>query len=190
MLSHFSCVRLFATPWTVARQAPLFMGIFQARIPEWVAMPFSRGSFQPRDPTQVSCIAGGFFTVWATGEALSTSGSSLYIKETSIYLWRKWNHLHSLSLVFPLCLWWVVLLFATQTFFDTAKFAGIAPSTGSIKYLTHLGSQYVWWKIKFIEQSHPTQGYMERFLEQPHCFRYYLLDFFQWGLIGPRRQMD
>ena len=37
-------------------------GILQARIPEWVAFPFSRGSSQPRDQTQVSCIAGGFFT--------------------------------------------------------------------------------------------------------------------------------
>ena len=39
------------------------MGILQARILEWVAMPSSRGSSQPRDQTQVSCIAGGFFTV-------------------------------------------------------------------------------------------------------------------------------
>ena len=37
-------------------------GILQARIPQWVAIPFSRGSFQPRDQTQVSHIAGGFFT--------------------------------------------------------------------------------------------------------------------------------
>ena len=37
-------------------------GILQARILEWVAFPFSRGSFQPRDGTQVSCIAVGFFT--------------------------------------------------------------------------------------------------------------------------------
>ena len=37
-------------------------GILQARILEWVAFPFSRGSFQPRDRTQVSRIAGGFFT--------------------------------------------------------------------------------------------------------------------------------
>ena len=35
---------------------------------EWVAIPFSRGSSQPRDQTQVSCIAGGFFTIWATRE--------------------------------------------------------------------------------------------------------------------------
>ena len=36
-------------------------GILQARILEWVAIPFSRGLSQPRDETQVSCIAGGFF---------------------------------------------------------------------------------------------------------------------------------
>ena len=44
-------------------------GILQARILEWVAFPFSRGSSQPRDQTHVSCIAGGFFTSWATKEA-------------------------------------------------------------------------------------------------------------------------
>jgi len=38
-------------------------GILQARILEWVAMPSSRGSSQPRDGTQVSHIAGGFFTI-------------------------------------------------------------------------------------------------------------------------------
>ena len=44
-------------------------GISQARILEWIAIPFSRDSSQPMDQTQVSCIAGGFFTVWATREA-------------------------------------------------------------------------------------------------------------------------
>ena len=44
-------------------------GILQARILEWVAVPFSRGSSQPRDQTQVSHIAGGFFTSWATRES-------------------------------------------------------------------------------------------------------------------------
>ena len=64
-----SCVWLFVTPWTVAHQAPLSMGILQARILEWAAISFSRGSSQPRDQTQVSHIIGRFFTVWATGEA-------------------------------------------------------------------------------------------------------------------------
>ena len=41
-------------------------GILQAQILEWVAFPFSRGTSQPRDWTQVSCIVGRFFTSWAT----------------------------------------------------------------------------------------------------------------------------
>ena len=99
-LSH---VWLFATLWTVAHQATLSMGILQAgilqwvampssmgsskprfpalqadsslshqespRILEWVAYPFSRRSSPPRNWTGVSCIAGGFFTRWATREA-------------------------------------------------------------------------------------------------------------------------
>ena len=51
VLSH---VQLFATQWTVAHQAPLSM----ARILEWVAMPSSRGSSQPRDQT---CVSSGSF---------------------------------------------------------------------------------------------------------------------------------
>ena len=43
-------------------------GILQAQILEWVASPFSRGSSQPKDWTQVSYIADGFFTHWATGK--------------------------------------------------------------------------------------------------------------------------
>ena len=44
-------------------------GVLQAILLEWVAFPFSRGSSQPRDGTQVSCITGRFFTSWATREA-------------------------------------------------------------------------------------------------------------------------
>ena len=46
-------------------------GVFQARVLEWVAISFSRGSSCPRDPTQVFCIAGRRFTLWATKEAHS-----------------------------------------------------------------------------------------------------------------------
>ena len=59
VLSH---VLLSVTPWTVGCQVPLSMGILQARILEWVAMPSSRGSSLPRDRTNVSYIAGKFFT--------------------------------------------------------------------------------------------------------------------------------
>ena len=65
-LSH---VGLFETPWTVALQAPLSMGILQAKILEWVATPSSRVSSQPRDRSYVSHITGRFFTIWATREA-------------------------------------------------------------------------------------------------------------------------
>ena len=58
-----SCVQLFETPWTVVH------GILQARILDWVAFPFSRGSSQPKDQTQVSRIVGGLFTRGATREA-------------------------------------------------------------------------------------------------------------------------
>ena len=50
-------------------------GILQARILEWVAIPFSKESFQPRDQAQVSYIAGGFFSIWATREAQSRRGN-------------------------------------------------------------------------------------------------------------------
>ena len=49
VLSHFTHVWLFATLWTIAYQAPLSMGILQAWILEWVAMPSSGGSSGPRD---------------------------------------------------------------------------------------------------------------------------------------------
>ena len=59
-LSH---VRLFVTPWTVAHQAPLFMGILQARILEWIAAAAAAKSLQScltlqshrRQPTRLPC---------------------------------------------------------------------------------------------------------------------------------------
>ena len=46
------------------------LGILQARIVEWVAISFSRGSSQPRDQTRTSCIAGRYLIIWVTREAL------------------------------------------------------------------------------------------------------------------------
>ena len=46
-------------------------GILQARILEWIAILFSRGTSQPRDWTLVSCLTGRFFTIWATGMSIS-----------------------------------------------------------------------------------------------------------------------
>ena len=64
-----SCLTLF-NPMGWSPPGSLVHGILQTRILEWVSVSFSRGSSQPRNWTQVSCVAGGVFTIWATGEAL------------------------------------------------------------------------------------------------------------------------
>ena len=61
-----SRVRLFTTPWTAGSSVH---GIFQARVLEWGAIAFSRGSSRPRDRTRVSHIVDRHFTVCATREA-------------------------------------------------------------------------------------------------------------------------
>ena len=62
LLSRFSCVQL-CNPTDGSPPGSAVPGILQARTLEWVAFPLSRGSSQPRDQTQVSCLAGGFFTI-------------------------------------------------------------------------------------------------------------------------------
>ena len=59
-------------------------GILQARILDWVAIPFSRGSSWPRDGTRMSCIAGSFFTIWATGMSQSFSLNYYKIEYSSL----------------------------------------------------------------------------------------------------------
>ena len=80
-----------ATPWTV--QSMEF-----SRILEWAAIPFSRGSFQPRDRTQVSHIAGGFFTSWATREVHISIGMCVCV---CVYIYTHtyiiYTHTHNLS---------------------------------------------------------------------------------------------
>ena len=67
----------------IAHQPPPSMGICQARVLEWVATPFSRGSFWPRDLTLVTCTAGRFFTI-------EPSGKPIFYIHTYIYM-----HVHS-----------------------------------------------------------------------------------------------
>ena len=66
--SH-SHIRLFYDPMDCGLPGSSVQGILQARVLEWVAISFSRGSSWPRDQTQVSCTAGRFFTNWATRKA-------------------------------------------------------------------------------------------------------------------------
>ena len=62
-------------------------GTLQTRILEWVAVPFSMESSQPRDQTQVSCIAGSFFTIWVIREDLSGLEFHKYINlPTFLYI--------------------------------------------------------------------------------------------------------
>ena len=73
MLSHFSHVRLFVTPWTVAYQAPLFMGISSQEY--WSGLPCLPPGNLPKpgiEPASVTspALAGGFFTTSATWEVL------------------------------------------------------------------------------------------------------------------------
>ena len=59
-------------------------GILQARILEWIAMHICRGSSWSRDRTQVSCIADGLFTIWATREAYETC-NKYQIRNTMVH---------------------------------------------------------------------------------------------------------
>ena len=75
-------------------QGSFVHGILQARILEWVAIPFSRGSSQPRDWTHiscVSCIAGGFFTTEPPGKSLRNSVLIFKVVKENIKfcLWNK-----------------------------------------------------------------------------------------------------
>ena len=75
-------------------------GILQTRILEWVAISSSRGSSQPRDRTQVFCITGRFFTIWATKKPLEAGNSlsqfiytflpSLLLEKKSTKLEKSW----------------------------------------------------------------------------------------------------
>ena len=63
VLSHFSHVPFFCDYMDCSPPGSSVHGILQARILEWVAIPFSRGSCRPRDQTRVSRVAGRFFTI-------------------------------------------------------------------------------------------------------------------------------
>ena len=67
-LAAKSCPTL-ATPWAVTCQAPLSIGFSRQEYWSDFAISFSRASFQPRIWTWISCVAGRFFTDWATREA-------------------------------------------------------------------------------------------------------------------------
>ena len=95
-------------------------GILQATILESYASPCSRGSWKPRDGTQVSCIEGGFFTVWATWEVTSVNCFQRLIMNFILEMWpslgRWWGSHPKQEACFgkhSMCKWvfWNILLF-------------------------------------------------------------------------------
>ena len=77
----------FCDPMDCHPSGSFVHGLLQARILEWVAIPFSRGSSQPRDWTLISCLADRFFTIWATREGSPSieHHSSVAKTPTTIY---------------------------------------------------------------------------------------------------------
>ena len=108
-------------------------GILQLRILEWVAFLFSRGSSQPRDRTQVSHIAGGFFTSWATRKALMlnilTKKKKKKSYKTIVIIKRMGKTLGG-----DRCLWLVVMISWACTYSQTHLFV-------YIKYVPHFRCQ-------------------------------------------------
>ena len=95
-VKSFSGVRLSETPWTVALPGSSVRGISQARVLEWGAIPFSRGSSQPRDQTRISCTAGRFSTAEPQTEAPIISSELPQIGHPSVLTMTKPRVLHPL----------------------------------------------------------------------------------------------
>ena len=91
--------------WIVCSPPGSFVhGISQARMLEWVAISFSRGSSCPRDWTHISCIAGGFFTIWATKGALKDKCLNIFENTDSVGLFLLLSH-YSIQTEFSGTLW-------------------------------------------------------------------------------------
>ena len=109
-------------------------GILQARILKWVAISFSRRSSPPRDWTWVSCLAGRFFTSWATRE--TPSYKPLFLIVTAMCLLKKKNTTFNFVLECSqiTMLWWFQVVHkGTQPYIYMYPFAS--------KLLSHPGCQ-------------------------------------------------
>ena len=97
LLTHFSPVQLYATLWTVARQALLSLGILQARILEWVASSFSRASSLGPRSLLSPALASSFFTTSSTWKAqknvidepISKAGAEMQMQGTNKWTQRE-----------------------------------------------------------------------------------------------------
>ena len=110
MLVAQSCPTL-CDPMNCSLPGSSVHGILQARIPEWVAISFSKASSPPRDQTQASCIAGRFFTLWATRrpqwQENSGQSTTTYQRASNKTLWWwSWSQKEDDCLCVYLCHQW------------------------------------------------------------------------------------
>ena len=90
-LYHSDSLQTCKVPMDCSPLGSSVHGILQARILEWVAIPFSKGSSWPRYQTWASCITGRFFTVWVTREACICH--SAYLTSMQVHheqCWARW----------------------------------------------------------------------------------------------------
>ena len=164
-------------------------GIFKARVLEWGAISFSRRSSWPRDWTQVFCIVGKRFTIWATREALikisykekkEERGRSflLVMRTLRIYSLNKFLVYHTVVLIIIIMLCTSLYLFYTGNLYLLITF--LPPSTPD-NYMSDicfyefgwsLGSTRMWHHIAFVFLclTHSTQH--NAFKELPCCHKW------------------
>ena len=171
VLSHFSRVQLFATPWTVAHLAPLSMGF--SRQEYWSGLPFlpPGESSWPKDQTCiscVSCIAGRFFTRWATWEACWECSHFLnMLILTSEILFSCWGAHVSIfwTLGFSACsnVIWDFLSIISKEIISETSILRASLVTQLVKNLPAMHETRVWssgWKIHWRRKWQPTQVFL------------------------------
>ena len=136
---------------------PVFAhGILQARILEWVAISFSRGSSQSRDRTHVSCIAGRFSCIADRPSEMSVE--KLVIPSTFLkFLWD------ILMPPFSSDTCWALLVYVSVQFSSVAKSCPThcdpmdcsTPGFPVLRYLPELAQTHVHWVSDAIQPSHP-----------------------------------
>ena len=137
MLNCFSRVQFFCDAMDCSPQAPLSLGILQAQILEFVAMPSSRGSSRPRDRTRMSSgsyIAGRFFTAEPPGKPRTGPWSSLKRGAGALLLCRAKTvtpYPARALQTFISCLscWWVSFFFS-QRYFSLDSASEVTLNTG------------------------------------------------------------
>ena len=165
---------LFVIPWTCRPPGSSVHRILQARILEWVAIPFSRGSSWPRGWIWVSCITGRFFTIWATKKGQSKISDkllpfwythlyshTLFISAVSPYVSFPSAVLTSLSFTYS---WHWTLSFFLPMYYVTSA----AASLSDVKYLLHIGVSK--WQNKMGLRGNPLFSHKFRsMISAPHA---------------------